>query len=253
MAITQVGSATTGSINNGNSIDINKPTGVASGDILICALTQNENTITAPSGWTLLHERTTTDTTNIFSGHIFYKVAGGSEPSSYTWGHNGDTSAPYAGVMSAWRGFNASNPINTSTSSVTGAQGDPANGPSITTTALARRIMVRCVRVFNSGVPAGSFTVNTSGWSELAEAAGTSTGSARYSLVMAARDADETTTGFMGTSSTTCDQTETDNVYFHLALELINETDASATEMTHPSTTANKPTPAVKTRPTVIG
>ena len=67
------------------TIAINKPSGTASGDLLVASIIGNSNgfaTITPPSGWTTL--RVLSGDSFSISGH-YYKVAGGSEPSNYSW------------------------------------------------------------------------------------------------------------------------------------------------------------------------
>lgn len=69
---------------SGTSHACSKPTGTVSGDLMFAIVNANSNlTITDPSGWTRIDEDN-----GISSGAtiiILYKVAGGSEPTSYTW------------------------------------------------------------------------------------------------------------------------------------------------------------------------
>jgi hypothetical protein len=79
---------------NNGSITISKPSGTASGDLLVATIVRFEDSgnqasaFTAPSGWT---EK---DSTVNYDYHtkVFYKYAGGSEPSSYafTYGATSD-------------------------------------------------------------------------------------------------------------------------------------------------------------------
>lgn len=66
-----------------SSVTVTKPTGTASGELMVAIVNWNTNgTITPPSGWT---EK---NTVTAFSGGttgLYYKVAGGSEPADYTW------------------------------------------------------------------------------------------------------------------------------------------------------------------------
>ena len=73
---------------------------------------------------------TATDTTNIH-GTMYYKVAGASEPTTYTW----DCSATsYWGVgVFTFRGVDATTPIHQS-NKATYTTEDPATAPSVTTT-----------------------------------------------------------------------------------------------------------------------
>lgn len=78
-----------------NSIAINKPSGVEQNDILLCCIAYFSNygsghpSVTPPADWTLLYR----DYYN-YTGYggseragciMYYKIAGSSEPSSYTW------------------------------------------------------------------------------------------------------------------------------------------------------------------------
>jgi hypothetical protein len=61
-----------------------KPVGVVQGDFLIASVTVRDNpTITAPLGWNLVRKDPLLATT--ITQAIFSKVAGASEPASYTW------------------------------------------------------------------------------------------------------------------------------------------------------------------------
>jgi hypothetical protein len=84
-AIAQRGAATTGTT-TGTSLTINKPTGVVAGDVMIVNIAQIGNNTTAPSlsGWTLIAGADLLGVTLRY-GAVLYKVAGASEPTSYTF------------------------------------------------------------------------------------------------------------------------------------------------------------------------
>ncbi len=114
------------------SLTINKPAGTVANDVLIAgvAVRPQNGTITAPAGWTLIR-RLDNPNPNQSSLVTYYKVAGASEPASYTWSFSTSTGA--AGGIQAFSGVKTSNPID-----VEGGQNTP-NGvahstPSITTT-----------------------------------------------------------------------------------------------------------------------
>lgn len=128
---------TTTAFANRENTDITKPTGTASGDVLV-ALFFNGNTgtaqaISAPDGsWT---EATSpgsyTDGAN-WQGvwHIFWKVAGGSEPDTYTfWHYYTNTEV----ILYALTGANTTTPIAPTATFYQGT-GTTATSPSITTT-----------------------------------------------------------------------------------------------------------------------
>lgn len=78
MALTFVNAATAN--NTVNSLACSKPTNTAEGDLMIAAVTseaQYSNNV--PSGWTEIGK-------NSSSFAVYYKIAGSSEPASYTWG-----------------------------------------------------------------------------------------------------------------------------------------------------------------------
>ena len=233
--ITQVGSATTDSVNNGDSITITKPTGVASGDVMIACVTQNENALTA-TGWTLIRELTAGETTNSWSSHVYYKIAGGSEPSNYTFSHGGGTTAPLVGIISAWRGVNNSNPINVSSETATTDATEPALGTTVTTTATTRRITVRGVRC--SSVTAATFSGGP-GYTELADVSGTSSGTVRYSICQYARDFEDPAASGYNTAALTSSQTETDSGIFNIALEAAAVAETADAEAVTAASTAN--------------
>ena len=66
---------------------IGKPTGVVDGDFLLAVITQGAvvEAITPPSGWTLIAERSHSETGR-GSAHVYYKRAS-SEGTSWTWTH----------------------------------------------------------------------------------------------------------------------------------------------------------------------
>ncbi|MBG0828541.1 hypothetical protein HS041_12255 [Planomonospora sp. ID67723] len=68
------------------TITVTKPTGTASGDLLVASFTNDFgafSSIVAPSGWTVLDSLDHGN--NSLHTVLAYKVAGGSEPASYDW------------------------------------------------------------------------------------------------------------------------------------------------------------------------
>lgn len=102
---------------------ISKPTGTASGDLLVALLSGTDAVVTPASGWTLIR--------NSAGGpgelNSYYKIAGGSETANYTWTTDGSGSGNVGGVILRISGFSANEPIN---SSASGAQSNTAT-PSI--------------------------------------------------------------------------------------------------------------------------
>lgn len=117
--ISQVGSTSTagpvslaGPSSGVVSVIISKPTGVALGDLLIfnwfgnyLQLESSQN----PSGWTFLTNQNVSSTQQ----EIYWKVAGSSEPSTYTFksffsSPSGGQTFAAGGSMTAWRGLGTS-------------------------------------------------------------------------------------------------------------------------------------------------
>ena len=184
------------------STAVNKPAGGASGDVFVTAvyLETDTNTITTvPSGWTLLFAEANTAA---FKLHTYAKLAGGSEPASYTWGFNvAGFNAVVTGAYSGGTG------TGTLLDLANGAQADAAitsaqTAPSITTTGADRML------VFAFGTFAGTTVTGTSGAASnyRGQSAGTALG-----------DALRATAGATGTSAPTGTGTE-DYAAIHAAI-----------------------------------
>lgn len=90
------------------SLVLNKPTSTAAGDVLVTTISINGgtgSTVTTLSGWTLL---TRTNSTTVLGQGVYYRVADGTEGSTFTWSC---TSAFVAGVCNAYTGVDNANPI----------------------------------------------------------------------------------------------------------------------------------------------
>jgi len=96
-----------------SSIAITKPTGVASGDLLLAMVAirggTGNGTITAPSGSWALVDRTDSGTSITLA--VYRLIAGGSEPGSYTWSWSSGNQKS-AGAIQAYRGFDTVTPID---------------------------------------------------------------------------------------------------------------------------------------------
>ncbi|HUZ15830.1 MAG TPA: invasin domain 3-containing protein [Gaiellaceae bacterium] len=109
-AIAQRGTATTANA-NATTLTINVPTGVAAGDVMIAEITDRGGTTTtfpSLSGWT--NVTTPVDFEGGGAHHrvaLLYKIAGSSEPSSYTFSL-GATNANAAGAIVAFSGVDTS-------------------------------------------------------------------------------------------------------------------------------------------------
>lgn len=142
--------------NTVTSYVMTKPSGVVSGNLLVAALAVYDSTtvtITPPAGWSAaapVARRTTGNVINIFT---FYKIAGGSEPSTYTFTNS--VSRYTVGVIARYTGANATTPIDTNTSGNSGS-GTTVTGTGITTTvANTRLICVTAGYNYGSSTPSG--------------------------------------------------------------------------------------------------
>ena len=98
--------------NGTNTVTMSKPTGTASGDILIFVIALNDNNdytdITPASGFSVIISQLDSAT----RGHIsaWKKVAGGSEPSTYSF--SWVTNTDFVGILSNFSGCNTTSPID---------------------------------------------------------------------------------------------------------------------------------------------
>lgn len=98
-----------------SSITISKPSGVASGDLLLAHLT-NYDTLrdfTTPSGWTLLSTgHKSYSTSNLTRSVVFYRVADGSEGASFAFNTSGGSTPYINGAVLRYTGVDTSAPID---------------------------------------------------------------------------------------------------------------------------------------------
>ena len=112
------------------SITINKPAGTVQYDVMlahIATYSDQDVTITPPSGWTLVRSTSAT----YHRSWTYYKVAGASEPTSYTF--TASATAYLNGAIRSYSGANTTSPINASNAQAT-PSGTSHSTPSITTT-----------------------------------------------------------------------------------------------------------------------
>jgi MSHA biogenesis protein MshQ len=120
---------------------INKPAGTVANDVLVAAIEVRPETatITPPSGWTLAG-RLDNAGGNGNSMAVYYKVAGGSEPSTYTWSFSSSTGS--AGGIMAFTGVNTADPVDVSGGQTT------ASSTSHSTTSLTTSVANTMVLTF---------------------------------------------------------------------------------------------------------
>lgn len=207
--IHQVGAATTASTpgTDATTIVVNKPSGVVSGHVLLAAITANNMTFTPPSGWTEFNNAGTSIRT-----HLFYKVAGDSEPSNYTFTSSG--AAPILGTIAAWSGVDNGNPIAAIGTAVTNSGGaEPQTTPSVdSTTATTHGVVMHVRSSWNSAnTTVLTHSITDAGFTEVADNAVLSSSTAR--CVAWYVDNDEfTTSGTASGLAITASGTESANV-----------------------------------------
>lgn len=137
-----------------SSVTCNKPTGTASGDLMIWVCGGSPST---PSGWTLLGSADSGTSSMLFV-RVFYKVAGGAEPSSYT----ATTSSSWSNAccISTYRGQSSTTPID-SHFSIQAASGTNYNTASITAGGNQWLYSFACNYTFSGATQGTPYTVGT--------------------------------------------------------------------------------------------
>jgi len=125
------------SATTGTSAQINKPTGTAQDDFMIALLvstiasdTDGSTMSSAPSGWTNEYDYIQSATSGQHV-YIYWKVAGASEPSSYTW--TWTSSCGWVAQITTFRGVDTTSPIHVEGTVNQESSSSPMS-PSITTT-----------------------------------------------------------------------------------------------------------------------
>ncbi len=126
----------------GTSILINKPTGTVENDVLVATVAfvgSSGYTVSPPGGggWTLIKD---VSTSGYYPGKTYYKVAGSSEPASYTFTVSSSTNAGVGGIVS-YRNVNTSSPIDGNSALASGSSSTHV-APATTTTASETRTVV---------------------------------------------------------------------------------------------------------------
>ncbi len=136
--IAPVASSSSGSSSSRTSITLNRPAGTATGHVMVAQIVSNDDSpgFTAPAGWTLVNDRSIVDA---LLQAVYVKVAGSSEPGSYTW-----TLSDFrrvAGGITTYSGVDTTNPVNASGVLVNNTASTNVAAPSITTTVADTRLV----------------------------------------------------------------------------------------------------------------
>jgi hypothetical protein len=139
-----------------NGTTVSKPSGVASGDLLLATLEVDEDpaTVTAPSGWTLLQDTVgAPGTGNAYHTQVWWKLAGASEPASYAWTVSG---GPWVDIgVLAYTNVNQTSPIDVSASRNAGTTSAPTT-PAVTTSGANEMVVALFVNFESGSWTAGS-------------------------------------------------------------------------------------------------
>jgi hypothetical protein len=114
------------------SLTLARPSGLASGDVMLAVVDTRlyaSSAISGPSGWTLVRRDSSTSNGGL-SQAVYVRVAGPAEPSSYTWSWGSSVSA--AGAILAYTGVDATSPVLASSGLVT-FDTRSIRAPSVTT------------------------------------------------------------------------------------------------------------------------
>ncbi len=184
-------SSTASGNTNVTSLTISVPSGTAANDLLLATIsTDGDVTFNTPTGWTLLNQGPSPGNDSTLA--VFYRIAGGSEPTTYTFTWSGNQQA--AGAILRYTGVDSITPINTF-ATATGTSASPT-APSVTTT-VADTMVVRIFGADFSGTisppPGNTLRVGLSsstgngatslGAADLTQAAAGATGTAAFTYV----------------------------------------------------------------------
>jgi putative Ig domain-containing protein len=123
-------SVSTKSTKDTTTLTINRPSGLAAGDLMIAGFdVTGTPTITPPAGWTAV--RTDTNGTRMRQ-EIFYRVAGSSVPKSFSWRFS--TRGSTAAIILAYRGAATTAPVIDASSGQVNPSSTSIGAPGVTTT-----------------------------------------------------------------------------------------------------------------------
>jgi hypothetical protein len=190
------GLATTNSSTNVTitNLTLTKPSDVAAGDVMLASIALHDGSatsVTAPTGWTQVL-RTDNDTNiGIVS---YYKVAGASEPSTYTWTLSPQTRAQ--GGITRYSGVDTSHPIDTAAGNI-GRSKVATTSPVTATSTNEEIVAVYAIHQGSSNFTGDFFSAPT-GMTEKYDSSYTTAGP-----TIASFDATQASSGVSGSKSST--------------------------------------------------
>jgi hypothetical protein len=125
-----VNSASNGSSSARTSISVNRPPGTQAGHVMLASIVSNDDgpDFTAPAGWTPMRQLTVKDA---LRHNVYLKVAGVSEPASFTW--KVSSSRRLAGGITSFAGVDAATPVD-AVDGATNLSSKDVRAPGVTTT-----------------------------------------------------------------------------------------------------------------------
>jgi hypothetical protein len=125
------------------SISVPRPTGAATGDLLLASISLRGNaSVTAPAGWTLVRVDLNGSTMRLVT---FRKWTVAGEPASYAFTFSKSTTSAAAGMV-AYRGVDPTTPVDAHAGQINSSSATRATAPSVATTVAG----VTLVSVFGS-------------------------------------------------------------------------------------------------------
>jgi hypothetical protein len=122
--------------NRGTTLPLSRPAGTTSGDVLLAVIAHQVGqfrNMTPPAGWTAVPNTDWAEGNNVRI-HAWYKVAGSSEPASYTFTLTGGSGQDISGGMLAISGASSTSPIHVAGGAANPNASRSVTAPSITTT-----------------------------------------------------------------------------------------------------------------------
>jgi hypothetical protein len=189
-----VASSSSGSSVARNSITLSRPAGTAAGHVMVAQIVSNDDDpgFRAPAGWTVVSDRSISALRQV----VYIKVAGTTEPPSYTWTLSTSTTRRIAGGLTAYSGIDTATPIDAASTSVNTTASTNVAAPSITTT-LPGAMVVHLAAINAEGALSAP-----AGMAERWEATSPNSGSSRDALASAS-DAIQAAAGATGVRTAT--------------------------------------------------
>jgi len=133
--VAQVRSTSSAAVDEAGSIVIPRPEGTTEGDLMVALVAHQGGetlSVTPPEGWTPIQETDVAEGTNA-GLHAWYRVAGGSEPSSYKFVLNGGSEQAIAGGILAVEDAAMGAPVHASAGQSNSASSTAVPAPPIVT------------------------------------------------------------------------------------------------------------------------